>query len=253
MCDDLCKDGDAAINTPRRNLFRQAGALAAVAGLGGLGLLTPQAAMATPLTRESREALGIEGVLQRLKQGNERFQAGQATQHDYLAQKRATRSGQYPGSIILSCIDSRAPAEIVMDIPIGDSFNARVAGNLVSPDVLASMEYACGVAGAKVLLVMGHTSCGAIKGAIDRADLGHLTSLVDRIRPSVVGTVFDGERSSANPAFVDAVARTHVLRTVQQIREQSRVLAELEAKGSLCITGGMYHLAGGRMEFLQTA
>ena len=97
MCDDLCKDGDAAINTPRRNLFRQAGALAAVAGLGGLGLLTPQAAMATPLTRESREALGIEGVLQRLKQGNERFQAGQATQHDYLAQKRAQGVGCAPG------------------------------------------------------------------------------------------------------------------------------------------------------------
>ncbi|QHE23179.1 carbonic anhydrase [Stenotrophomonas maltophilia] len=250
MCDSSSSCSDHALDEGRRGLFRQAAALAALGGLAGAGLLTSGSVKAAPLNREQRDGLSIDEVLERLKAGNERFQSGKATQHDYLAQKRATVAGQYPGSIILSCIDSRTPAEIVMDIPIGDSFNARVAGNVVNPDLLGSMEYACGVAGAKVVLVMGHTSCGAIKGAIDRAELGHLTGLVDRIRPSVLATEYTGERSSRNAAFVDAVARSHVLRTVAAIREQSRVLANLEDAGSLRIAGSLYHLSGGRVEFL---
>lgn len=172
----MCESQYPSINSPvdpgRRSLLRKTAAVAALTVLSGAGLTVPGVASATALTREQRDALSVEQILQRLAEGNARFRAGTATQHDYLAQKRATVAGQYPAAIILSCIDSRAPAEIVMDIPIGDSFNTRVAGNLVSADVLGSMEYACGVAGAKVALVMGHTSCGAIKGAIDKAELG---------------------------------------------------------------------------------
>jgi carbonic anhydrase len=249
MC-GIHNERDEISDEGRRGLFKRAAALAVAGGLAGAGLLASPAALATPLTRPQRDQLSAQDVLQRLKAGNERFQSGQATQHDYLAQKRATVAGQYTGSIILSCIDSRVPAEIVMDIPIGDSFNARVAGNLPSPDLLGSMEYACGVAGAKLVVVMGHTSCGAIKGAIDKAEMGHLISLVDRIHPSVTATRHDGERSSRNPAFVDEVARTHVLRTVEAIREQSRVLAGLEQQGKIKIVGSIYHLSGGRVEFL---
>lgn len=250
MCDSISSCASHPADVGRRSLFRQAATLASLGGLAGTGLLASVSVKAAPLTREQRDGLSIDEVLARLKAGNERFQAGKATQHDYLAQKRATVAGQYPGSIILSCIDSRTPAEIVMDIPIGDSFNARVAGNLANADVLGSMEYACGVAGAKVVLVMGHTSCGAIKGAIDRAELGHLTGLVDRIRPSVQAAEYRGERSSRNAEFVDTVARTHVLRTVEAIREQSRVLENLEAAGTIRIVGSLYHLAGGRVEFV---
>jgi carbonic anhydrase len=188
-------------------------------------------------------------VLDELKKGNERFRAGKMIERDYLMEKRASAGGQYPAAIVLGCVDSRVPAEIVFDAGIGDTFNARVAGNVANDDLLGSMEFACGVAGAKLVLVLGHTACGAVKGAIDDVVLGNLTGLLARIKPAIPATKFEGEKSSKNPAYVDAVARTNVAQTIEFIRQRSSVLADLEKKGSIKITGAMYQLSNGVAEF----
>ncbi|MGC2081007.1 MAG: carbonic anhydrase family protein [Xanthobacteraceae bacterium] len=138
----------------------------------------------------------------------------------------------------------------MMDLGLGDIFNCRVAGNISNQDILGSMEFACKLAGAKVVLVMGHTACGAIKGAIDNVELGNLTGLLDKIKPAVQATSFSGEHSSKNYAFVDAVARTNVRMTVDNIRKNSAALAELERSGTIKITGAMYNLDTGALEFL---
>ena len=146
-------------------------------------------------------------------------------------------------------IDSRAPAEIILDARIGDTFNARIAGNIASEDLIGSLEFACAAAGAKVILVMGHTGCGAIKGAIDHVELGNLTGLLAKIRPAVDETQYAGDRSSQNDEFVDAVAKTNVRRTIDAIRNGSNVLAPMEKDGKIKIVGAMYHLNGGVVEF----
>jgi len=169
--------------------------------------------------------------------------------HDYVAQKKASAAGQFPSAVILSCIDSRAPAEIVFNAGIGDFFNARIAGNIANNDLIGSLEFACAAAGAKVILVMGHTACGAIKGAIDNVELGSLTGLLDKIKPAIGATTYSGERSSKNDAFVDAVAKTNVQQTINEIRKGSAVLSSLEKEGKLKIVGAMYHLNGGKVEF----
>jgi len=143
--------------------------------VGGVALGVTQRAHAAALTREQRDQLTPDQIVEMLKAGNGRFRTGKMQAHDYLAQKRASAGGQYPAAAILSCIDSRAPAEIILDAGIGDTFNARVAGNVANDDILGSLEFACAAAGAKVVLVMGHTACGAVKGAIDNLELGHLT------------------------------------------------------------------------------
>ena len=151
--------------------------------------------------------------------------------------------------MLQSCIDSRAPAEVIIDLGIGDIFNCRVAGNVENEDILGSMEFACKLAGAKVVLVMGHTACGAVKGAIDNAELGNLTGLLAKIKPAVQATTYTGERSAKNYAFVDAVARKNVELTLADIRTHSPVLAELEANRAIEIVGAMYNLDTGRVEF----
>jgi carbonic anhydrase len=151
--------------------------------------------------------------------------------------------------MILSCIDSRAPAETIMDLGIGDCFNARVAGNVANDDIIGSMEFACKLAGAKVVLVMGHTACGAIKGAIDEVQLGNLTGLLAKIRSAVSATEYEGERSAKNYDFVDAVARTNVELTMDHIRRRSPVLRDLESSHKLKIVGAMYNLETGVIEF----
>jgi carbonic anhydrase len=151
--------------------------------------------------------------------------------------------------VILSCIDSRAPAEVIMDLGIGDIFNARVAGNITNEDVLGSLEFACKVTGAKVALVMGHTSCGAIKGAIDNVELGNLTGLLAKIKPAVKATTFKGDLSSKNAAYVDAVAQKNVELTIADIRKKSPVLAELESKGAIKIVGSMYNIETAVVDF----
>jgi carbonic anhydrase len=232
--------------TSRRTALRlMLGTPLAFAAVGG-----PDLASAASFTKEERDKLTPDQVIEMFKRGNERFRTGKMQAHDYLEQKRATAGGQYPAAAILSCIDSRAPAEIILDAGIGDTFNARVAGNIANDDLIGSLEFACAAAGAKLVLVMGHTACGAVKGAIENAELGHLTALLDKIKPAIPATTFAGERSGKNADFVDAVAATNCRRTVEAIRARSTVLAGLEKDGKIKIVPSMYHLVGGRVEFL---
>ena len=224
------------------------GAAAAV-GICGSSLLLADEARADALTKKLRDKLTPDQIIQAMKNGNRRFQKGERKERNYLREQKASASGQYPAAALLSCIDSRAPAEVIMDLGIGDIFNCRVAGNVENADILGSLEFACKLAGAKVVLVMGHTACGAIKGAIDNAELGNLTGLLAKIKPAVQATTYAGERSAKNYAFVDAVARKNVEMTVAGIRKDSPVLAELEAKGTVKITGAMYNLETGAVEF----
>ena len=178
----------------RRRFLSASSAVAAMALIGG-GMLSA-AAHADAVTKAKRDKLTPDDVLALMKKGNRRFNRGTRKDHNYLAQQRATAAGQYPLAVLLSCIDSRAPAETIMDLRIGDIFNSRVAGNVENADILGSMEFACKLSGAKVVLVMGHTSCGAIKGAIDNAELGNLTGLLAKIKPAVTATAYSGERTS---------------------------------------------------------
>jgi len=202
------------------------------------------------LTKEQRDAMTPSQVIEELKKGNERFRAGKMIARDYRAEKRSSAAGQYPAAVLLGCLDSRVPPEIVFDAGIGDTFTGRVAGNVVNDDMLGSMEFACAVSGAKVVLVLGHTSCGAVKGAIDDVVLGNLTGLLARIKPAIPATKYEGEKSSKNPAYVDAVARTNVAMSLKEIRRRSPILEGLETKGSIKIAGAMYSLNNGVVEFL---
>lgn len=223
----------------------------ATMGLTGAGMLVSEIAYAGALTKAQRDRLTPDDILALMKKGNKRFNAGRREDHDYLVQQRATAAGQYPVAVLLSCIDSRAPAETIMDLRIGDIFNSRVAGNVESPDILGSMEFACKLTGAKVVLVMGHTSCGAIKGAIDNAELGNLTGLLAKVKPAVAATAYTGERTSQNYAFVDAVARKNVELTMTNIRKGSSVLAGMESSGAIKIAGAMYSLQTGVVDFFE--
>jgi carbonic anhydrase len=206
-------------------------------------------AYADALTKAQRDKMTPDDILALMKKGNKRFSAGRRADHNFLAQQRASAAGQYPVAVLLSCIDSRAPAETIMDLRIGDIFNSRVAGNVASSDILGSMEFACKLSGAKVVLVMGHTACGAVKGAIDNAELGNLTALLAKVKPAVEGTVYAGERTSKNYAFVDAVARKNVEITMASIRKDSPVLAGMESSGTIKIAGAMYNLSTGVIDF----
>ena len=202
------------------------------------------------LTKEQRDRLTTSEILDELKRGNERFRSGKPTPHDYRDQKRTSAAGQYPAVAFLGCIDSRAPAEIIFDTGIGDGFNARIAGNVVNDDLLGSLEFACAVAGAKVIMLFGHTACGAIKGAIDDVEMGNLTGLLARVKPAITATTFAGAKSSKNAAYVDAVARTNVLVGLESLRRRSTILSDLEKKKALLLVGGMYDLTTGAVEFI---
>lgn len=202
------------------------------------------------LTKEERDKMTPSQVIEELKKGNERFRSGKMHPHNYLEQKRASASGQYPALVVLGCLDSRVPADTIFDVGIGDAFVGRVAGNVVSDDMLGSMEFACAVSGAKVALVLGHTACGAVKGAIDDVVMGNLTGLLARIKPAIPATKYDGEKSSKNPAYVDAVARTNVTLGLGEIRRRSPILEDLEKKGSIKIVGAMYNLSNGMVDFI---
>jgi carbonic anhydrase len=232
----------------RRFLAKAIGACAAVPLASVSGQIATPAGGA--LTKAQRDRLTPDQVLEELRKGNERFRSGQTVLRDYRDQQRTSAAGQYPAAVVLGCIDSRAPAELVFDAGIGDTFNARIAGNVVNDDLLGSLEFACAVAGAKVLLLFGHTACGAIKGAIDDVEMGNLTGLLARVKPAITATAFAGEKSSRNYQYVDAVARTNVLLGLDNIRRRSPILADLEKKRSLLIVGAMYDLATGSVEFL---
>jgi carbonic anhydrase len=239
--------GPAGCGRLSRRGFLTAPAVAAAGGL--LGGLFAGAAHADALTRDQRDKMTPDEILAIMKRGNERFRKGDEPKRDYLAEQKASAKGQYPAAVLLSCVDSRAPAEVIMDLGLGDVFNCRVAGNVANEDIFGSMEFACKVAGAKVVLVMGHTACGAVKGAIDNVELGNLTGLLARIRPAVKATDFDGERTSKNAAFVDAVARKSVELTMALILDKSPVLRELESKKAIKVAGAMYNLETAAVDF----
>ena len=202
------------------------------------------------MTKDWQTALTPQAVLALAKDGNARFVKDERVDRDYLHDVKMTAAGQHPAAMILSCIDSRAPAEIILDAGIGAMFNARIAGNFVDADIAGSMEFACAVAGAKLVLVMGHTSCGAIKGAIDGAKLGNLTGLLAKLKPAVDAVTGMEPRTGSNAAFVDAVAAANVRLTIENIRKISPVLAGLEKEGKIAFAGAMYHLDTGQVEFL---
>jgi len=210
---------------------------------GGAG--TKARVRGASLTQAQRDSLTPDQVVQAFLDGNERFLSGRQRDRDFLGEMKSSAEGQYPAAIVLSCIDSRTPVEVISDLGIGDTFNAKVAGNAVNDDILGSMEYACAVAGAKVILVMGHTSCGAIKGAIDNVVLGNLTLLLARFKAAIDQTAYDGARTSKNAEFVDAVARTQALKSAQNVRQRSAVLAQLEAEAKIRIVASMYDVASG--------
>jgi carbonic anhydrase len=231
----------------RRNFLKASAAIPAIA-FAGAGVLS-SAARADALTKAQRDKLSPDEILALMKKGNRRFYSGKREARNVLAQQRASAKGQFPAAVLLTCIDSRAPAETILDLGIGDVFNCRVAGNVENSDILGSMEFACKLAGAKVVLVMGHTACGAIKGTIDNAELGNLTGLLAKIKPAVTATSYSGERTSKNDAFVDAVARKNVETTIANIRKDSPVLAGMESSGAIKIAGAMYNLETGVVDF----
>jgi len=202
------------------------------------------------LTKAKRDAMTPGQVLKALKDGNARFLRGEGIQWAYTEQQRLTAKGQYPMAVILGCIDSRAPAEIVFDRGIGDLFNARIAGNFANTDIVASMEYSCKVAGAKLVVVMGHTDCGAIKSACDDVKVGNITKLLAKIKPAANAVHGIPEpHDSSNKAFVQAVAAENVQLTIQKIRDTSPILASLETGGKIRIVGCMYDLSSGKVSF----
>jgi carbonic anhydrase len=201
--------------------------------------------------KAEQAALTPAQVLESLRLGNERFASGKTKSRDMLHDQRTTAAGQYPHAIILSCVDSRAPAEIIFDAGLGDLFNARIAGNIADADLVGSMEFACALSGSKLVLVMGHTSCGAIKGACDKVELGNLTGLLEKIKPAVEAVRdVPGERNAKNTAFVEAVSETNVRLTMERIRELSPILRDLEKAGKIQIAGCIYDVETGRVRFL---
>ena len=231
--------------------IRCAGAtLALVISLMGSSRAEPQRRDLAAIKAE-QAALTPAQVLADLKSGNERFTSGKTKPRDMLHDQQITAAGQYPHAIILSCIDSRTSADLIFDAGLGDLFNARIAGNIADEDLVGSMEFACAVSGAKLVLVMGHTSCGAIKGAVDKVEMGNLTGLLKKIEPAVA-SVRDvpGERTSKNGKFVEAVAEANVRLTVERILKLSPILRDLETAGKIQIAGCIYDLETGRVRFL---
>jgi len=189
-------------------------------------------------------------ALAELRDGNARFLAGKPLVRDFPGQVKAASSGQYPFAVVLSCLDSRQPIEIVFDQGIGDIFSARVAGNVLNDDILGSMEFACKASGAKLIVVVGHSNCGAVKGAIDDVQLGNLTGLLAKIKPAIDAVPQDVQpRTSKNHAFVDQVSEVHVQQVMKEIRERSPILREMLDQGQIGLVGGMYDLSTGKIEF----
>jgi carbonic anhydrase len=210
-------------------------------------LLGAAATAAQVQTKDTQAATTPVKALALLKEGNARFVAGAPAARDLRAQVKATAAGQYPFAAVLGCMDSRASAELVLDQGIGDIFSIRVAGNVVDTDDLGSLEYAAKVAGARLIVVMGHTSCGAIKGAVDDVTMGHLTFLLEKIRPAIESSGPRG--TSKDHAYVDRVAEQNVRLVMKEIRERSPILRELFDGGKVGLAGAMYDVETGRVAF----
>lgn len=203
------------------------------------------------LTSEDQAAMTPDMVIDLFKEGNERFTNNDLTARDHSAQVRKAVEGQYPKAIVLSCVDSRVPVEDVFDVGIGDVFVARVAGNFVNEDILGSMEFACKVSGSKLITVMGHEHCGAVKAAIDNVKLGNITPMLSKIRPAVEAVLgYESDRSSKNKEFVHDVCESNVMNTINEIRERSPILKEMEDNGEIKIVGAIYDMDTGKVDFL---
>ena len=242
------------VQSRRRQFLTNAGAALFAGGCSsafGLPIRLAEAAQSCAAqTRESQAAMTPALALQYLKEGNARFVEGRMRNCNYLDQAKATGSGQFPFAAIVGCVDSRDSANTTFDQGIGDVFSARVAGNFVNDDILGSLEFACAAAGAKLVLVVGHTECGAIKGACDDVVLGNLTQTLANIKPAVAAVPgFEGVRSSKNAAFVQAVADKNVELTIARIRQRSAVLSGLEKSGAIAISGAMYDVHTGKVTF----
>ncbi len=205
------------------------------------------------ISASDQAALTPEAILQGLKDGNDRYMNNDLTPTDYIAQIAATASGQFPEAVILSCIDSRVPVEQVFDKGVGDVFVARVAGNTVNPDILGSIEYGAAVAGSKLIVVMGHEACGAVKASIDKAQLSsNANVLLGRVQPAIDAVKgYDADRSSGNSAFVDEVVNTNVTMTIDEMLEESPVLSGLLDSGEIMIVGAYYDLDTGKVTFVE--
>jgi carbonic anhydrase len=203
-----------------------------------------------------RDVLSPADALGILKEGNVRFCANLRANRDLLQQVNETCDGQFPFAVVLSCIDSRMSAELVFDQGLGDIFSVRIAGNFLNDDILGSLEFACKIAGAKLIVVLGHSRCGAIKGACDKVELGHLTGMLLNIMPAVAAVEHPPEpalRTSANDEFVEAVAGENVRRVVAEVSARSEVLREMETSGAIDVVGGFYDVTSGSVEFLPAA
>jgi carbonic anhydrase len=205
-----------------------------------------------PPTQANQQRYTPDSVLDRLLEGNSRFVEGRALSRNTTAAISLSSKGQYPLAVVLACMDSRVAPELVFDQGLGEIFVARVAGNYATPDILGSMEYAANVAGAKLVLVMGHSTCGAIKGTADNVQLGNISTVVNAIKPAIEDVPHSaGHADSHNPVFVQALAEANVRRTVAKIRTDSPVLASLEKEGKIKIVGAMYDLTTGRVTLLK--
>ena len=203
-------------------------------------------------TKETQNSISPKQAVELLKEGNQRFMADKKASRNLLEQVDDTSTGQYPFATILSCIDSRVSSELIFDQGIGDIFSVRIAGNFVNEDILGSMEFACKLAGTKLVVVLGHTACGAVKGACDHARLGNLTALINKIEPAVEAVTEptdESQRNSSNIDFVNEVAKKNVYMTIDNIRESSQVLKEMEDAGEIEIVGGMYDIKTGEVIF----
>jgi carbonic anhydrase len=203
-------------------------------------------------TRETQATMTPQKALDFLKEGNQRFQNNLKANRNLLEQVNDTSDGQFPFATILSCIDSRVSAELVFDQGLGDVFSVRIAGNFVNEDILGSMEFACKLAGTKLIVVLGHTSCGAVKGACDDAKMGNLTKLIEKITPAVKAVAEPKDaslRNSKNLEFVDSVSKKNVELTIQRIHEESPILTEMEKSGEILIVGAMYDINTGEVNF----
>lgn len=203
-------------------------------------------------TKETQSTMTPEKSLQFLKEGNQRFQQNLKANRNLLEQVNDTSEGQFPFATILSCIDSRVSAELVFDQGLGDVFSVRIAGNFVNEDILGSMEFASKLAGTKLIVVLGHTSCGAVKGACDDAKMGNLTKLIEKITPAVNAVSEPKDvslRNSKNLDFVDTVSKKNVELTIERIHNESPILSEMEKSGEIKIIGAMYDVNTGAVDF----
>jgi len=203
------------------------------------------------MTKEAQANLTPEQIIENLKEGNQRYVENNLTPRDYSAQVAKTAEGQFPEAVIISCIDSRIPVEKVFDKGVGDVFVARVAGNFVNEDILGSTEFGTAVAGSKVIIVLGHERCGAVKSAIDDVQMGNITAMLSKIKPAIRETEnFEGEKTTANNEYVTEVVNNNVKLTIEEMRARSPIIAELERNGDIVIAGAFYDLDTGKVTFL---